>query len=246
MSVCVLAVVVLAGVVFGSEPAKSGSAFADVYGAFAPLAVLHRSYADYLFYGTDVVIPDTLASACDETGYLLATLHFDLLVQTGAEIVAAMPWLTRLRADLAVFCDRHSQILPPIAAGDSPDMDMLKEASDLGLFSDIYRLQGGLQSVFEAYLEGLIDEQGIWNFSVAFSLRTLLRQLPPEARIEPGLRAILYGSDDAVGPPPFVSEVIGDAIEHLVALIDIDLDMASKEEVQFLAQAIYEYVVEET
>jgi len=239
---CFLAAVMMACVVFGGEPAKSGSAFADVYGAFAPLAVLHRSYADYLFYGTDVTIPDTLVSACDETGYLLATLHLDLLVQTGTEVVSTMPWLARLRADLAAFCDEHWQVLAAIAALGSPDIEVLKEASELGVFSDIYRLQGGLQAAFEACMDGLSDEQGTWEFAVAFSLRTLLGQSVLEM-IEPSLRNILYGSEEAEGPPAFVSEDIGLAIEQLIAFVDVPLDVTSLEEVQSLAQAIYEYVM---
>lgn len=242
---CVLAVAMMASVVFAGVPARSGSAFADLYGAFAPLAVLHRSYADYLFYGADVVIPDTLASACNETGYLLATLHLDLLTQTGAEVVATMPWLARLRADLAIFCDSHSQILTSITAMESVEIDLLKEASDLGLFSDIYSLQRGLQNAFEAYLEGLVDEQGTWRFAVAFSLRTLLRQSALE-RIEPDLRAILYGAEEAVGPPTFVPDDIADAIENLIAAVNVPLDATSLEEAQLLAQTIYEYVMGES
>ena len=239
---CFLAVAVMACVVFGSEPAELGSAFADVYGAFAPLAVFHRSYADYLFYGTDVAIPDALASACDETGYLLATLHLDLLVQTGTEVVSTMPWLARLRADLAVFCGSHSEILASISALDAPNIEMLKDASDLGVFSDIYRLQGGLQTTFEEYMDGLSDEQAIWTFAVAFSLRTLLGQSILET-IEPNLRAILYGSEEAEGAPEFVPEDIAVAIEQLIAFVDVRLDAASLEEVQLLAQFIYEYVM---
>ena len=241
---CFLVIAVMACVVFGSEPAKLGSAFADVYGAFAPLAVFHRSYADYLFYGTDVAIPDALASACDETGYLLATLHLDLLTQTGTEVVSTMPWLSRLRADLAVFCDSHSQILVSISALDAPDIEMLKDASDLGVFSDIYRLQGGLQSTFEAYLDGLSDEQHTWTFAAAFSLRTLLGQSALET-IKPSLRDILYGSEEAALPPAFVPESIADAIEDLIAFVDVPLDVISLEEVQLLAQSIYEYVMGE-
>jgi hypothetical protein len=242
--VCVLAATVMANVVFGSEPAEVGSAFADVYGVFAPLAVLHRSYADYLFYGSDVVIPATLASACDETGYLLATLHLNLLTQTGAAVVATMPWLARLRANLAIFCDSHSQILTSITAVESPGIAVLKEASDLGLFAEIYRLQGGLQSTFEAYLEGLSDEESTWTFGVAFSLRTLLGQLALES-VEPELRAILYGAEEATSPPAFVPESVSDAIKHLIAFVDVHLDATNLEEVRFLAHTIYEYVVEE-
>ena len=42
------------------SPALLGSQFADAYAAFAPLYVLHRSYAEYLFNGTAVEIPADL------------------------------------------------------------------------------------------------------------------------------------------------------------------------------------------
>ena len=238
----VLVVVLLSCIGYGDEPAETGSAFADVYGAFAPLSVLHRSYADYLFYGTDVAIPESLDEACDETGYLLATLYLDLIVQTGPEIVGTMPRLARLRADLALFCESYSQVLITLTSLESPDLAVLKEASTLGVFSDIYHLQGGLQSAFEAYLDGLIDEQGIWAFGVAFSLRTLLTQTDL-ASIDTGLRAILYGSEDAALPPSFVSDEIASAIERLVTFADRPLDKTNLDEVRYLAQLIYDSVV---
>jgi hypothetical protein len=228
--------------VYGGEPATLGSGFADVYGAFAPLSVLYRSYADYLFYGTDVAVSENLEAACDETGYLMATLHLDLLVQTGADVVAVMPRLGRLRADLAVFCDTHSLILATISALEFPDLTVLKQTSELGVFSDIYHLQEGLQSVFEAYLDGLGDEQDIWEFGAAFSLRTFLSQAVVE-EIEPSLRAILYGSEGAVNPPMFVPEEICSVIEQLMMLVDVPLDGASLDEARRLAWLIYEYVI---
>ena len=243
MSIVAAAILFFCGA-YGGEPADFGSAFGDVYGAFAPLSLIHRSYVDYLFYGRNVSIPDDLDTACDETGYLLATLYLDLLIQTGTEVVAVLPRLARLRADLAVFCDSHSQGLAIISALELPDLAVLKEASVLGMFSDIYHLQGGLQSVFEAYLDGLNDQQDIWRFGVAFSLKTLLAQAILD-EIEPGLRAILYGSEDAVLPPAFVPEDISAVIEQLAAHIDVPLDGAGLDEVRRLALLIYDYVVEQ-
>ena len=101
----VLIIMVLTPSALGEHPAQMGSAFADVYGAFAPLGILHRSYSDFLFYGSDVMIPANLASACEQTGYQLALLHIELLTQTEAQVVDTIPRLTRLRADLAAFCD---------------------------------------------------------------------------------------------------------------------------------------------
>lgn len=242
MSAAVVAMM-FACCVYGGEPAELGSSFADVYGAFAPLSVLHRSYADYLFYGTDVAVPENLAMACDETGYLLATLHLDLLAQTGGEVVSVMPRLARLRVDLAVFCASYAQILTTLSTPEVPDLAVVKEASELGMFSEIYHLQGGLQSVFEAYLDSISDEQDIWEFGVAFSLRTLLTQAVLD-RIEPGLRAILHGSEDAVLPPPFVPEEIASVIEKLTMLVDVPLDGTRSDEARHLALLIYEFVME--
>ncbi len=241
---CVLALTLMASAVFGGQQAGVGSSFAEIYGAFAPLAVLHRSYADFLFYGTDVVIPDNLASACDETGYLVALLHVDLLTQTGSQVVDTMPRLTRLRADLAVFCDTHSGTLDDISMMNPPDLDKLKGASEGGLFSDIYGLQQGLQFVFEAYLDGLTDEQETWEFAVAFSLKTLLGQTKLE-KVEASLRDILYGSEEAALPPAFVPQDIAVAIVELIQFVDIPLEASMTDEIRTLAQLIYDYVVGE-
>jgi len=234
-----LAVGALAG-----QPARMGSAFATVYDAFAPLGVLHRSYADFLFYGTDVVVPDDLDSACEETGYLLALLHIDLLVQTGPQAVAVTPRLARLRADVAIFCDRFSGTLTDILYTNPPDPTMLKVAGELGLFSDIYGLQQGLQSTFEAYLDGFCDEQAMWEFAVAFALRTLLDQ--EELRmLEPSLRDILYGSTEALFPPAFVPQDVASAIVRLVEFIGVPLEAAMIDEIRACSQLIYEYVLDE-
>jgi len=242
---CGLLVILLATVVFGEQPAGIGSAFADVYGAFAPLGILHRSYSDFLFYGSDVMIPANLASACEQTGYQLALLHIELLTQTEAQVVDTIPRLTRLRADLAAFCDAQSGMLDDISQMNSPDIDILKGASELRLFSDIYGLQQGLQFTFEAYLDGLENEQETWIFAVAFALRTLLKQAELE-RIEANLRDILYGSEVATAPPAFVPADVARAIVQLIEFIDVPLEASMVDESRELAQFIYDYVVGET
>ena len=219
-----------------------GGAFADVYGAFAPLGVLHRSYADFLFYGTNVVIPDDLAFACEQTGYLLAMLHIDLLTQTGSQVANTIPRLARLRADLAVFYDVHSGQLASISLMDAPDLVILKQASKLGLFSGIYELQQGLQFVFEAYLDGSADKQSTWEFAVAFALKTILDQ-EDLRKLETSLRDILYGSEGAMLPPTFVPQDIASAIARLVEFVEIPLTVSGVEEIRMLAQLIYDYVV---
>jgi len=244
IALCGLCVALLASAVWGGQPARIGGRFADVYGAFAPLGVLHRSYADFLFYGTDVVIPEDLASACEKTGYLSALLHIDLLVQTGSQVAETIPRLARLRADLAAFCDVYSETLAGISLMDPPDLVTLKQASELGLFSDIYGIQQGLQFAFEAYLDGFDDEQSMWEFAVAFALNTLLDQ-EELGKIEANLRDILYGSEEAALPPEFVPQDIAVAIVRLVEFTDIPLKASMVEEIRGLAQLIYDYVVGE-
>jgi len=240
----VLVLTLLAFAAFAGQPAEIGSTFADVYGAFAPLGVLHRSYADYLFDGTDVVIPDNLASACDETGLSLALLHVDLLTQTGSQVVDTMPRLTRLRADLAAFCDIHSQVLADISVIDPPEIGVLNGASELGVFSGIYGLQKGLRFAFEAYLNGLKDAREIWEFAAAFSLKTLLGQTEL-VRVEATLRDILYGSEGAVLPPAFVPQDVADTIAELIKFVAVPLEASMVDEIRILAQRIYDYAVEE-
>ncbi|MFC2083412.1 hypothetical protein ACFLSG_05205 [Candidatus Bipolaricaulota bacterium] len=239
-----LLVMLLSVVTFSGPPAQVGSSFADVYGAFAPLGILHRSYADFLFYGTNVAIPTGLASVCEDTGYLLALLHIDLLTQTGPQVVESLPRLARLRANLAVFCNAHEQTLLGISQLDAPDLVRLESASELGLFSDIYRLQNGLQFAFEAYLEGLSNEQDTWEFAVAFSLTTVLDQVGV-GEIDSSLGDILYGSAEAALPPAFIPQDVALAITQLVELIDGQAETASFDEIRTLAQLIYDYVVDE-
>ncbi len=229
---------------FAGQTARAGSGFADVYAAFAPLGVLHRSYGDYLFYGTDVVIPDGLASACDGCAYQAALLSVELLTQTGPQVAMTRPRLARLRADLADFCDVHSEALDDLVATQPVDLDRLKQASDEGLFADIYSLQQELQSVFGTYLDGITDEHEKWSFAVAFALRTLLAQESPET-IDADLQDILYGSPDATGPPSFVPEEPADAIRQLITYVGIPLDTAAVDEIHRLAQLIYDNVVAE-
>jgi len=241
---CGLLATLLTTAVLGGQPAQVGSAFADVYEAFAPLGILHRSYADFLFYGSDIVIPDNLVSACEETGYLLALLHIDLLTQTGPHVTETIPRLARLRAELAIFCDTHSGTVEGISLMDPPDVAILKQASELGLFSDIYGLQQGMQFAFEAYLDGLTDEQKTWEFAVAFALKTLLNQ-EELGKVEGSLRDILYGSEDAAFPPAFVPQDVVVIIARLVEFIKVPLESSVVDEIRTHAQLIYDYVVGE-
>ncbi len=242
MGLALLVFLISAGVL-GGEPGFVGSAFADVYDGFAPLMVLHRAYADYLFYGTEFDLPEALDIACDTAGYALAMLQVHLVTQTGSEGLAAAPWIARVRADLALFCERHAQILAAASVWETPDIEALALASDDGFFSDIYALQGGLQSAFEGYLNALVHAQDTWEFGVSFSLRTLLAFSAVE-QVDVTLRAILHGGEQAMQPPASVPEDIALAIEQLLAFSGIPLQDEEREHVRQLAHLIYRYVMD--
>lgn len=225
-----------------SPLAQMGSGFAEAYGAFAPLVALHRIYADHLFYGSEISIPEGVASACDETGYQLALLHLELLSQTKSQVVATRPRLTRLRADLALCCEAHSQTLSDISLGVEVDVDVLKSASDEGLFSGIYALQQGLQLALETVLEEIGDEQGTWEFAVAFALKTVLDQ-QRLSQLDAGLQDILYGSDQADAPPAFVPQDVAQDIVRLAEFVDIPIALEMEGALRELIQSIYEYVL---
>jgi len=124
-----------------------------------------------------------------------------------------------------------------------PNMDVLGEASQLGLFSDIYDVQQRLQFVFETYLEGIPSEQSTWEFAVAFSLDTLLAQ-QQLAKIDQSLQVILYGSEEATQPPAFVPVDVADAILHIVEFIESPADTAIADDVRELVLLVYTYVLE--
>lgn len=241
---CGLCVMLMVIGVWGGQTAEIGSRFAEVYGAFAPLGALHRAYADFLFHGTAVVIPDDLSYACQQTGYLLGLLHIDLFAQTNSHVAETITRLVRVRSDLAAFCAAHSETLIELTLTDPPLLDLLKQASEWGLFSSIHRLQQGLQFTFEAYFDDLEDDRSTWEFAVAFALRTLLDQ-EKIGQIKRNLQDILYGSEQALLPPAFVCQEIAVSIMRLVEFIDIPLEESMVEEIRFLAQLIYHYVVSE-
>lgn len=238
-----LLVISLSVAACASPSADLGSRFADAFDGFAPLGVLHRSYSDYLFYGTDVAIPGGLDTSCPTTGTLLGLLHIELLMQTGAHVVAGLPRLARLRADLAEFCARQSENLVTLAQLQLIDLDVLKRAGDEGLFAEIYALQDALQIALDAVLEELPDDVRMWEFAVAFSLRTLLNA-GETSRLEPSLRSILYGSEEASEPPAFLPEELSQSIIELAALIGVPLDDAARSRARELAETVYHDVME--
>ena len=238
-----LALLCLSLVAVGSESAHMGAAFSNVYSAFAPLSLLHRSYADFLFNGTSVSVSAGLSGACEATAIALAEMHLELLQQTGSHVVETIPRLARLRADSAGLCATHSDMLASLSQIADANMSTLEAASQQGLFSSIYGLQQRLQFMLDAYLEGIPNDQATWEFAVAFSLHTLLLQQPMVA-IDPSLRAILYGSEQATVPPAFVPDDIADAIILVVSSGESSGEGVAAEAVREQIELIYAYVMD--
>ncbi len=240
LGICLLATIGIC--VMGGVPAETGRALADIYDAFAPLGVLHRAYADYLFYGMDPAIPAGLNGVCSDVGTLLGLLQIDLTTQTNSYGTESVSQLVRFRTRWAGFCGAYGSWLADIDAMEVPELDRLKEASAIGLFSGIYDLQQELQSVFEGVLSDLEGDQDQWSFGVAFSLRTLLTQTE-WTTIGDSLRSILYGSEDADAVPAFVDTELAEVIEELITYVGIPLDASAATAARELAQTVYDAVI---
>jgi len=226
----------------GAFEAQLGARFADAYTAFAPLFLFHRSYADHLFQGTGVVIPMYLVESCQSFSYQLALLQIDLIEQTAPQMPETMSFVLRLRMEQAAYCDRHVVTLEQIAAAPEADLDMLKAASDTGLFAGIQALSDLLELSLDAALTELDEDLGPWRFAVAFSMRGILNQQSVE-RIDSNLSDILYGADGAAGPPLVVSDAVADAMADLIELSGRDLGDDEAALAVGHAGIVYRYIV---
>lgn len=221
-AMAVLLLLVALGLACGAFEAELGARFADAYTAFAPLFLLHRSYADHLFLGTGVEIPLHLVESCQSFSYQLALLQIDLIVQTASRMPETMNFVLRLRMEQATYCDLYVSTLGRIAAAPEADHAMLEAAKDAGLFAGIQTLSGLLELALDAALTELEGDLGPWRFAVAFSMRSVLNQKPVE-RIDVNLGEILYGAGEALGPPVDVPDTVADAMAHLIELSGRDL-----------------------
>jgi len=232
----------VAAVACSASPARLGSLYADVYGAFAPLYVLYRSYADHLFSGAPVRIPPSLESSCERYSYELAVFHVEYVQQTGSATVAGLARLVRLRVESSAFCDSYDEWIRTLADPKETDADLLSAASEEGLFSAIKQLNDSMGEALDEILAGLGDGIERWTFAVTFSVRALLRQTEVD-RIDANLREILYADPNGTAPPFDVPAEIVDAMEQLVGLAGRDLSEAEAAEAYRLATAIYEHFV---
>ena len=243
ISLCVLATV---PIISSGTPAVLGSQYADAYTEFAPLYILHRAYAEYLFNGTSVEIPTNLADACGRFSYELALFHLDYS-SVHAEVATAggLAYLVRLRVEATSFCDAYEETIGAIAALEEVDYELLCEASDEGLFAEIKRVNDLMETTLDEILIDLGEGSERWAFAVTFSLKTLLNQVEV-GRINANLREILYADPEGTAPPFVVPEEVAAAMERLVGLSGIDLSEAEAEEAIESAKAIYEYFIGES
>jgi len=222
--------------------AELGSRFADAYTAFAPLFLLHRSYADHLFQGTGVEISTYLAESCQSFSYQLALLQIDLIEQTASQMTETLNFLVRLRMEQAAYCDRHATTLEGITVAPDVDLEILDAASDAGLFAGIQLLSDLLETSLDAALSELEEDLGPWRFAVAFSMHSILDQRPVE-RMDSNLREILYGSEEATGPPIGVLDAVADAMAGLIELSGRDLDEEEAAQASDHAAIVYRFIM---
>jgi hypothetical protein len=242
----VIGLVALSGltVACSGSAARLGSHFADVYAAFAPMYALHRSYGEYLFNGTVVVIPADLEASCERFSYKLALFHVDYVVQTGSAPAGGFAYLVRLRAESSSFCDAYDKSIRAIAEPDEVDYDALSAVSDEGLFVGIKRMNDLLEAALDEILAGMGEGIERWAFAVTFSIRTLLNQTEVE-RISTNLREILYADPEGTAPPFAVPTEIVAAMDRLIGLSGRELSEAEVEDAVRAATSIYEHFVTE-
>lgn len=241
VAVLALVVCLLGAVLAGASPATLGSAFADSYTAFAPLYAVYRSYADYLFYGSEIAIPPGLNEACENVSDRLVDLHMAFIVQTDSQRVEEVTRLARLRSSVVSFCWDYQEQIATIGNLSEPDLDLFTQAADAGMFAAVYELNKQLEGVFTIVLESYGGTKDGWTFSVSFALRAFLNQGPVE-QIDPTLKEILLGPED----DPFLrkdlpAEILPE-IDAFAAFIGRSLTADEQEEMASLALAIYTFL----
>ena len=233
-------IVALAGssCVAADSAARLAATFADTYAAFAPLFSFYQSYADHLFQGTDVEIPDSIALACAAFPKALGFLHLEIQTQTASSSLFTMPALVHLRSDAAGFCTAFEPRLEEMDTWIEVDPEMLRQASEEGLFAAISQLNDGLDLVFTEMFDGFSAEEARWRFAVTFAVRAILVSETVE-RLNSNLREILYGDAEAEAPPLSVSEAVGEAMALLIALSGKDLNADEAESAWAAAEIVY-------
>ncbi len=224
-----------------SSPSSVGSLFADSYLAFAPLYALYKSYASYLFSGTEVVVPPNIEQACQDLLDNLGKLQVEIITQTDSQRIEQITSLAHLRQSTAAFCQSYSETICAIASLSVADPSVFEQAADARLFSAISDENSELDNVFSSMLETYSDRKQ-WEFAVAFSTRTILKQEGP-SRLHVSLSEILLGPEDNPHSPGIIPENLLPQTKELAAISQGDIDSAGPERVFDLAQQIYNWLM---
>jgi hypothetical protein len=242
---CVLLLVSLAGLLSAVASAcptgEIATEFADAYSAFAPIFALYGEYADYLFDGSPMTVPEGLGTACEDFAIDLAVVHLALVTQTESGGLASGVMI-RLRAETDAFCVAYQPILEAIGSSSEVDPGSVGEASDAGLFARIYVLNELLEDAFAETFDAIRDDEARWCFAVTFATRTLVNRERVK-RLDESLDEILYGGPNRSEPPFSVPEEIADAMASLVALSGRDLEPDESDRARSLAAEIHAYFV---
>ncbi len=239
---CLIFLVVLAPGCLAS-PAHVGSAFADAYSAFAPLYALYRSYAEYLFHGSVVVVPLDLESACQSCSTRLENLQMTFIVQTDLPYTEEVGYVVRLRERVASFCENYREPITTIASAESIDLSFLARAAEDDLFASISDLNTLFEKTLNLTIENLEEANDRWMFSTAFATRTLMNQ-EAIVRIDAALEPILLGSEETSPPPANLPEEITHAIQSLAALTGHELSPQERAQADTLARSIHAFLIE--
>lgn len=239
---CLIFLVVLAPGCLAS-PAHVGSAFADAYSAFAPLYALYRSYAEYLFHGSVVVVPLDLESACQSCSTRLENLQMTFIVQTDLPYTEEVGYVVRLRERVASFCENYREPITTIASAESIDLSFLARAAEDDLFASISDLNTLFEKTLNLTIENHEEAHDRWMFSTAFATRTLMNQ-EAIVRIDAALEPILLGSEETSPPPANLPEEITHAIQSLAALVGHELSPQERAQADTLARSIHAFLIE--
>jgi len=240
---CLVFLVVFAPGCIASS-AHVGSAFADAYSAFAPLYALYRSYAEYLFQGTAVVVPPGLESACQSCSKNLETLQVTFIVQTDLQRVEEVGYLVRLREKLSSFCENYHEPITTIASAESIDLPLLDQAAEEDLFASISDLNTLFEKTLNLTIENFEEASDRWMFNTAFATRTLMNQ-ETIVRIDAALEPILLGSEETSPPPQEnLPEEIMKALQSLAALTGQELSPQERAQADTLARSIHAFLVQ--
>ncbi len=227
-----------------SSPASVGSCFADTYLAFAPLYTLYKSYANYLFSGTDLAIPLQVDQSCPRLLDSLEILQIEIITQTDSQRIEQLTRLASFRQTIDAFCQSYDSTISTIASLPQPELSVFKEAADAGFFAAISHENKALEHIFSSMLETYSNRLQ-WEFAVAFSTRTILKQ-EQLLKLDVSLYEILLGPKDNPYPPGTVPKNLLPQVKELATLAKEGIDPVQSERVIHLASQIYAWLMRET